>query len=154
MKCDCGFMNRTCVICRHILRVLKEVLKNWGFETQTWHRRLLKKIYYEVMTTLKAVGGSGKEPTATIPRAALQSFCDSVDPTCEGVPHSGLVDERVQDTRDDAALDNFGTDATDELVQKNQKKKYGKVTTTWWKNSKLYCTTSRAMEKAGMRFTS
>jgi hypothetical protein len=53
--------------------------------------RLLKKFYYDVITTLKAVGGADQVPQAIIPKAALFAFCASTLPSKEGVPSSGRI---------------------------------------------------------------
>ena len=40
IDCDCGYLDRTSVPCRHILKLLKEILGHWGFGGQRWHMRL------------------------------------------------------------------------------------------------------------------
>jgi hypothetical protein len=128
MKCDCGYMDRTCIICRHILCILREVLKNWGFKLQLWPRRLLKKFYYEVITTLKAVGGCDTVAFGNIPKEALMSFCSSVEPSSVGVPREGPVDV-VHDNYCDNDLD-FDTGTQNQplgvLPQKISTNKKGK----------------------------
>ncbi len=91
IECDCGFFNRTCVTCRHILRLLKEILGSWGFNTQKWHRRLLKKFYSDVLTTVKRVGGSKMRVVPTIAADALMQWLLQQEASSEGVPRPGIV---------------------------------------------------------------
>ena len=125
VNCDCGYMNRTCIICRHIFRMFKAVLKSWGLQSQSWHRRMLKKFYCEVITTLKAVGGSAKVPLATIPKDVLQAFCASVSATSEGVPSPGLLDDTVvgEDTHFEHDADFEAPDSSAANAAKKKKKK-------------------------------
>jgi hypothetical protein len=43
IQCDCGYMSRTCIRCRHIMHITKKVVMDWGFKEQPWHMRLLKE---------------------------------------------------------------------------------------------------------------
>jgi hypothetical protein len=63
----------------------------WGFQVQPWHTRLLKKFYYELLTSLKPVGGSEKVPSAKVPTEAVLLFCSSNHPSTEGVPAPGII---------------------------------------------------------------
>lgn len=80
MECDCGFFERTCVICRHLLKLLKVVLVSWGFDTQQWHRSLLKKFYNDVLLTSKNVGGSKKFHCQQYRSMLLNNGCERRQP--------------------------------------------------------------------------
>ncbi len=104
VTCDCGYMLRTCIICRHILLTISTILNTgeWGFQVQSWHTRLLKKFYYEVLTSLKSVGGSEKVPSAKVPTEAVLLFCSSNNPSTEGIPAPGIFGvDAVRSVMDD-----------------------------------------------------
>lgn len=93
MECDCGYLDRTNVPCRHILRLLKEILGHWGFESQRWHMRLLKKLYHDVITTLRPIRGSHKQAAhAHVSAAAVRQWLEGKEATENGVPLAGVVD--------------------------------------------------------------
>jgi hypothetical protein len=93
MECDCGYFDRTNVPCRHILRLLREILGHWGLESQRWHMRLLKKLYYDVLTTLRPIRGSHKQTAqCRVSAAAVRQWLEGKEATQNGVPRAGVVD--------------------------------------------------------------
>ena len=120
MECDCGFFERTCVICRHLLKLLKVVLGSWGFDTQQWHRSLLKKFYNDVLLTSKNVGGSKKIPLPTIPVDAFEQWLRAQAASTEGVPSEGLFVEDGGNIGDD---NGFGNDAPEDSVSHKRQRR-------------------------------
>ena len=124
MECDCGFFERTCVICRHLLKLIKVVLGSWGFHTQQWHRSLLKKFYNDVLVTLKRVGGSKKIPLPTIPADAFEQWLRLQEASTEGVPSEGVfVEDAVDGIPGDDGLDN---DAEGQGVHRKRRRPSGR----------------------------
>jgi hypothetical protein len=51
--CDCGYLERTCVVCRHIFIVFWHVFKEWRISKFKWHKRTTRNYYYSVIVTDK-----------------------------------------------------------------------------------------------------
>lgn len=122
MKCDCGYLERTDVPCRHILRLLKEILGHWGFNGQRWHMRLLKKLYYDVLTTLRAIRGAHKQVAQVVVSAAnVRIWLEGKEATEIGVPAQGVLD--VDGTDKSGNGDHGCYDDSTEMFESGQAKK-------------------------------
>lgn len=121
-----------CVICRHILKLLRVILGHWGFNNQPWHRRLLKKFYHAVLVTLKRVGGSKKPAAATISAEVWKEWLSHAAVARCNVPISGIF-TKTKSPEDDRArgdghgdtgeIDDFGS--SDRRSDKRNKRKRG-----------------------------
>jgi hypothetical protein len=102
-RCSCKYLERTCVVCRHIFIVFWLVFQAWRIHQCGWHRRTTRKFYYWAVVSDKPVDQDLSTPDVhpSCDMADLDSWLAGHEPSGDGVPTPGEV--HAEDEESDSA---------------------------------------------------
>lgn len=114
--CSCGYLERTCVVCRHVFVVLWHMFGSWRLHEFKWHRITTKKFYYTAIVTDKPIDFEAGLPHCypTISASDVDSWLESHDASAEGVPTEGRIEITLDDDSDDHQIGGHDDDPNDE----------------------------------------
>ena len=112
-SCSCRYLERTCVICRHIFFVFWYVFNAWRISAVAWHKRTTRKYFYSTVVTDRPLNADLStehvHPTCTCDE--LNAWLDGHEASEDGVPIPGeIVSEVDEDHNQDSFQDHQGDD--------------------------------------------
>jgi hypothetical protein len=113
-RCSCKYLERTCVVCRHIFTVFWVVFGAWRVHQCGWHRKTTRKFYYLAVVSDKPLDQYLSTPDVhpSCDVAELDSWLAGQEASTDGVPTPGEVyaadDESVGG--DDSGFHDFDDD--------------------------------------------
>jgi hypothetical protein len=94
LECSCGYLERTCVVCRHIFIVIWSMFGAWRLHEFRWHRITSKKFYYAAVVTDKCIDSEAGRAHCypTFPATEVDDWLHRIDACDEGVPTEGRIE--------------------------------------------------------------